>query len=181
MRVRSDGPQLISQMVSKYLNIDCSVLMGANIATDIGKEELSECVIGYSDLEHAKVLQKLFQTKYFMVHLSPDVAGAEMCGTLKNVVALAAGMVDGLGLGPNSKATILRQVWRNGMPLTTPMHSWYGVLCGKWTATTAAAAGPATAAAGPAIIVSFCDVQDPLAIPHSCQVQVCSCSYIPEC
>jgi len=40
MRVRSDGPQLISQMVSKYLNIDCSVLMGANIAKDIGAEEV---------------------------------------------------------------------------------------------------------------------------------------------
>jgi glycerol-3-phosphate dehydrogenase (NAD+) len=56
------------------------------------------------------VLRKLFATKYFVISLLPDVPGAEMCGTLKNIVALAAGMVDGLGLGPNSKATIMRQV-----------------------------------------------------------------------
>lgn len=55
MRVRSDGPQLVSQMITKYLAIDCSVLMGANIAGDIGLEQLSEAVIGYSNLDHAKV------------------------------------------------------------------------------------------------------------------------------
>lgn len=109
MRVRADGPQLISQMITKYLNIDCSVLMGANIAGDIGREQLSEAVIGYNDLEHARVLRKLFATRYFVVNLLPDVVGAEMCGTLKNIVALGAGMIDGLGLGPNSKATIMRQ------------------------------------------------------------------------
>eukprot|EP00878_Enallax_costatus_P016906 GHUV01017747.1.p1 GENE.GHUV01017747.1~~GHUV01017747.1.p1 ORF type:complete len:484 (+),score=134.18 GHUV01017747.1:161-1612(+) len=109
MRVRSDGPQLISQMITKYLNIDCSVLMGANIAGDIGREQLSEAVIGYTNLDHAKLLKKLFETKYFVVNLLPDVAGAEMCGTLKNIVALGAGMIDGLGLGPNSKATVMRQ------------------------------------------------------------------------
>jgi hypothetical protein len=59
---------------------------------------------------HVQVLKKLFETRYFNINLLPDVAGAEMCGTLKNIVALAAGMVDGLGLGPNSKATIMRQV-----------------------------------------------------------------------
>jgi glycerol-3-phosphate dehydrogenase len=56
MRVRSDGPQLISQLITKYLAIDCSVLMGANIAGDIGREQLSEAVIGYSNPEHAKVI-----------------------------------------------------------------------------------------------------------------------------
>lgn len=109
MRVRTDGPQLISAMVQRQLGIDCSVLMGANIAGDIGKQELSEAVIGYNNLENALLFQKLFQTTYFTVNLVPDAVGAEMCGTLKNVVALASGMVDGLGFGPNSKAAIMRQ------------------------------------------------------------------------
>ncbi|KXZ53839.1 hypothetical protein GPECTOR_6g757 [Gonium pectorale] len=109
MRVRPEGPQLISQMVRRYLNIDCAVLMGANIATDIGREQLSEAVIGYDNLDHAERFKKLFQRPYFRISLLPDPVGAEMCGTLKNIVALGAGMVDGLGLGPNSKATIIRQ------------------------------------------------------------------------
>lgn len=61
------------------------------------------------------MLKKLFATNYFVISLLPDVPGAEMCGTLKNIVALAAGMVDGLGLGPNSKATIMRQVGWKGI------------------------------------------------------------------
>uniref|UniRef100_A0A7D7L907 Glycerol-3-phosphate dehydrogenase [NAD(+)] n=1 Tax=Chlamydomonas sp. ICE-MDV TaxID=1983280 RepID=A0A7D7L907_9CHLO len=109
MRVRPDGPQLISQMISKNLNIDCSVLMGANVATNIGDEELSEATIGYYKLENAKIFKKMFERDYFHVTLIPDAPGAEMCGTLKNIVALAAGMIDGLGLGSNSKAAIMRQ------------------------------------------------------------------------
>jgi len=107
--VRKDGPQLISAMVTRIVGCDCSVLMGANIATDIAREELSEAVIGYSNLENAVIWKKLFQRPYFTIDMVPDPAGAEMCGTLKNIVALAAGMVDGLGAGPNSKAAIIRQ------------------------------------------------------------------------
>lgn len=68
-----------------------------------------------------QILRKLFATNYFVVSLLPDVPGAEMCGTLKNIVALAAGMIDGLGLGPNSKATIMRQV---GGAQCASMHIW---------------------------------------------------------
>jgi len=109
MHVRAEGPQMISEMISRYLNIDCSVLMGANIASGIAAKELSEAVIGYNDRQHAILLQKLFQRDYFGITLVRDVAGAEMCGTLKNIIALAAGMVDGLGLGPNTKSAILRK------------------------------------------------------------------------
>jgi glycerol-3-phosphate dehydrogenase (NAD+) len=109
MRVRKDGPQLISQMVQKCLKINCSVLMGGNSADDVGNERMSEAVVGYSNLDAAKVLFKLFSTKYFRVNLLADPIGAEMCGTLKNIVGLGAGIIDGLGLGANSKAAIVRQ------------------------------------------------------------------------
>jgi len=95
-------------MVKKTLGIDCCVMMGANIAGDIAAGELSESTLGYSDLAQAKLWQKLFESPHFIVQLNPDVAGTEMAGTLKNIVALAAGMVDGLGLGPNTKAAVLR-------------------------------------------------------------------------
>lgn len=73
MRVRKDGPQLISQMIATRLRVDCSVLMGANIAHDIGREELSEATLGYTVPAHADLLAKLFSRPYFLVKAVPDV------------------------------------------------------------------------------------------------------------
>ena len=122
LRVRPEGPQLISELVRKELGVDCSVLMGANIAADIGRGELSEATIGYTVLANAQLLQDLFETESFYIQLVPDVAGAEMCGTLKNVVALAAGLVDGLGLGPNTKAAIMREGLAEMMALAKVLY-----------------------------------------------------------
>ena len=80
-----------------------NVFAGANIARDIGEEQLSEATIGYRTPEGGHIFQKLFATSYFYCSLTPDVVGTEMCGTLKNIVALACGMVQGLGYGPNTE------------------------------------------------------------------------------
>lgn len=108
MRVRPEGPQLISDLIRKELGVDCSVLMGANIAADIARDELSEATIGFNILENGRLLQALFETDSFYTNLVADPVGAEMAGTLKNIVALGAGFVDGLGYGPNTKAVIMR-------------------------------------------------------------------------
>lgn len=57
MRVRPEGPQLISELIRKELGLDCSVLMGPNIAKDIAAGELSEATIGYTLLQNGNLLK----------------------------------------------------------------------------------------------------------------------------
>lgn len=99
---------LMSKHISSHLGIECSSLSGANVAMGVAREEFSETTIGYASLESARLFQELFDTEWFKVNAVPDVAGVELCGALKNVVALAAGFVDGLGMGENTKAAVLR-------------------------------------------------------------------------
>jgi len=110
MDVTEDGFQLISSLIEKELGIDCSVLMGANIANEIAKESFSEATVGYKDghEKSGQLWQRVFHTNYFNVSTVPDPVGCELCGTLKNIVALGAGFVDGLDLGNNTKAAIIR-------------------------------------------------------------------------
>mmetsp|Transcript_46362 Transcript_46362/g.68433 ORF Transcript_46362/g.68433 Transcript_46362/m.68433 type:complete len:350 (-) Transcript_46362:115-1164(-) len=104
------GLVLISDTIRKGLGIDVSVLMGANVAKEVADDDFCETTIGYSAGSEAngKILHKLFNTKLFQVTLAPDAAGVELCGALKNIVAIGAGFCDGLGYGGNTKAAIIR-------------------------------------------------------------------------
>jgi len=65
----------------------------------LNASQLSEAVIAYANREAGILWQQLFQRPYFSINLLADVPGAEMCGTLKNIVAIGAGIGDGLGVG----------------------------------------------------------------------------------
>lgn len=110
MEVTEDGFQLISELIETELGIDCCVLMGANIASEIALERFSEATVGHASGAEAsgRLWKHLFHTSYFHVTAVPDPKGCELCGTLKNIVAIGAGLVDGLGLGNNTKAAIMR-------------------------------------------------------------------------
>lgn len=82
--------------------------MGANLANEVADEKFCETTIGVKDKKMAPILRDLFQTPNFRVVVSDDVDAVEICGALKNIVACGAGFVDGLGLGDNTKAAVIR-------------------------------------------------------------------------
>jgi len=102
------GVVLISDIIRAGLGIDVSVLMGANVANEVAKDEFCEATIGFKVPENGATLQKLFNTGCFRVRTVEDTVGVELCGALKNIVALGAGFCDGLGFGGNTKAAIIR-------------------------------------------------------------------------
>eukprot|EP00288_Rhodomonas_lens_P013836 CAMPEP_0177710606 /NCGR_PEP_ID=MMETSP0484_2-20121128/11424_1 /TAXON_ID=354590 /ORGANISM="Rhodomonas lens, Strain RHODO" /LENGTH=461 /DNA_ID=CAMNT_0019222297 /DNA_START=45 /DNA_END=1430 /DNA_ORIENTATION=- len=102
------GVVLISDMIRKQLNMDVSVLMGANLAGEVAKGSFCETTIGYRVKRNGELLKLVFNDPLFRVGMAQDVDGVEVCGALKNVVALGAGFCDGMGLGQNSKGAIIR-------------------------------------------------------------------------
>eukprot|EP00656_Telonema_subtile_P001728 TRINITY_DN1074_c0_g2_i1.p1 TRINITY_DN1074_c0_g2~~TRINITY_DN1074_c0_g2_i1.p1 ORF type:complete len:386 (+),score=103.58 TRINITY_DN1074_c0_g2_i1:20-1177(+) len=104
----SGSPLLISDIIRAALGVDCSVLMGANVASEVAKGEFCEATVGARIPRNGKLFHELFNTSSFRINTVADLPGVEMCGAIKNVVALAAGFTDGLGLGGNTKAAIMR-------------------------------------------------------------------------
>jgi glycerol-3-phosphate dehydrogenase (NAD(P)+) len=83
------------------------VLTGPNLAKEILSEQAAAAVIAMSDATVAARLQDLFATDLFRVYTNQDVIGSELGGALKNVIALASGMADGLGAGDNTRAAVI--------------------------------------------------------------------------
>lgn len=99
---------LISNMVKELLNIDCAVVMGANIANEVAQESFCEATIGSKNVEHGTLLKEALQTPYFRIVVTKDAEVVESCGALKNIVACGAGFCDGLKYGDNTKAAVIR-------------------------------------------------------------------------
>ena len=84
-----------------------AVLSGPSHAEEVGKCLPTTVVVGCEDKAIAEMIQDAFMNDFFRVYTSPDVIGIELGGSLKNVIALAAGIVDGLGYGDNTKAALI--------------------------------------------------------------------------
>lgn len=82
-------------------------LSGPNHAEEVGRGIPSATVVAAYDEPIGRLFQDIFMTRFFRVYTNPDVVGVELCGASKNVVAVAAGMCDGLGYGDNTKATLM--------------------------------------------------------------------------
>lgn len=84
-----------------------AVLSGPSHAEEVGKELPTTCVIGAKNKDTALFLQNLFMSDTFRVYINPDILGISLGGALKNIIALAAGVADGLGYGDNTKAALI--------------------------------------------------------------------------
>ena len=87
-------------------NCEVAALSGPSHAEEVGKQMPTTVVVGAKSKETAMLIQDAFMSEYFRVYTSPDLIGIELGGALKNVIALAAGIADGLGCGDNAKAAI---------------------------------------------------------------------------
>lgn len=98
----------LSQQIEEEIpQADVAVLSGPSHAEEVGRKLPTTCVIGAKTRKTAEYLQSMFISKVFRVYTSPDILGIELGGSLKNVIALAAGIADGLGYGDNTKAALI--------------------------------------------------------------------------
>ncbi len=98
----------LSQVIEDEIsNCTVAVLCGPSHAEEVGKRIPTTCVAGAVKQETAEYVQNMFMNENFRVYTSPDMLGMELGAALKNVVALAAGIADGLGYGDNTKAALI--------------------------------------------------------------------------
>ena len=99
--------EVLAEVLPKELNAACAFLSGPSFALEVGMEHPTAVTIAAVDEDAARRAQDAFQTPYFRVYTSTDVRGVELGGSIKNVIAIAAGVVDGLGFGNNTRAALI--------------------------------------------------------------------------
>ena len=98
----------LSQQIEEEIpQADVAVLSGPSHAEEVGRGLPTTVVIGAKTKKTAEYLQSMFMNEVFRVYTSPDILGMELGGSLKNVIALAAGIADGMGYGDNTKAALI--------------------------------------------------------------------------
>ena len=122
----------LSQVIGSELpQAEIAVMSGPSHAEEVGQGIPTTIVVGARNRETAEYLQNIFMSNVFRVYTSPDVLGIELGGALKNVVALAAGIADGLGYGDNTKAALITrgitEIARLGMAMGGKLETFSGL------------------------------------------------------
>lgn len=106
--IERDTHELMTDVIKDEIPGACvAVLSGPSHAEEVGRGMPTTIVAGADERESAERVQDIFMNRFFRVYVNPDVRGIEIGGALKNVIALAAGIADGLGYGDNTKAALI--------------------------------------------------------------------------
>jgi glycerol-3-phosphate dehydrogenase (NAD(P)+) len=127
MRGQGNG----SGLAGPSCNWPLVALSGPNIAAELAKYLPATAVAACSDHERASLVQSVFSTQWFRVYTNDDVIGVELAGAMKNVIALAAGVLDGLSAGNNAKAALvtrgLVEITRLGVAMGAHETTFHGL------------------------------------------------------
>lgn len=122
----------LSQIIEEEIpqGLSC-VLSGPSHAEEVSRNVPTTVVVGAKSKEIAEKIQDIFMDDNFRVYTSPDVLGIELGGAIKNVIALAAGIIDGLGYGDNTKAALITrgiaEISRLGVAMGGRMETFSGL------------------------------------------------------
>lgn len=106
--IEEDTLMILSDIVEQEIpQANVAVMSGPSHAEEVGRHLPTTVVAGAKTKDTAERIQEYFMNEVFRVYSSPDMLGIELGGSLKNVIALAAGMADGLGYGDNTKAALI--------------------------------------------------------------------------
>ena len=122
----------LAQVIGEELPMaDVAVLSGPSHAEEVSRGLPTTCVAGAGTRKTAEFIQDIFMNEVFRVYTSPDVLGIELGSALKNVIALAAGIADGLGYGDNAKAALITrgiaEIARLGMAMGGNVKTFSGL------------------------------------------------------
>lgn len=122
--------EIIGQISPDHNPDRIGVLTGPNLASEIASEQPTAAVVGMKDPQASQVVQGSFMSPLFRVYTNDDVIGCELGGALKNVMAIAAGMSDGLGFGDNTRATLITRALAELTRLGTRLGGRPGTFAG---------------------------------------------------
>lgn len=122
----------LSQILEEELpGADVAVMSGPSHAEEVSRGIPTTCVVGAHTKKTASLIQDAFMNEYFRIYTSPDIIGIELGGSLKNVIALAAGIADGLGFGDNTKAALMTrgiaEIGRLGLKMGGKLETFSGL------------------------------------------------------
>lgn len=123
--------QRISEIATDVLGRDIAVLSGPSHAEEVARGVPTAVTVAGKNFQCLETVQTAFSGKTFRVYTSGDLIGVELGGTLKNIIAVAAGILDGMGLGDNSKAALmtrgLAEITRLGTALGAKPETFSGL------------------------------------------------------
>lgn len=127
-----DNTEVFSNSFKKILPKNKYVVIsGPSHAEEVSRKHTTLMVSSCIDRDTAITVQNIFSNSYMRMYTNTDIIGVEICGALKNIIALAVGIIDGMGMGDNTKAALmtrgLKEISRLGLKLGGKLETFFGI------------------------------------------------------